>query len=591
VRQNGYAPIEDYALIGDGRTAALVSRDGSIDWLCLPDIDSPSVFGAILDARLGGCFSLCPVDQFESERRYLEGTNVLETTFRTTGGTLRLTDAMTLVPPGRLTPLREVVRKAECIEGEVELEWTVVPRFDYGRRHGRVDRRAGRVFFSDRNRALALSMWGADATTHGTVRLGPGEQVLFSLAWADAQPVVLPGRSDTEQRLEHTISFWQRWSRGKTYDGPWRDAVIRSALVIRLLVYAPSGAITAASTTSLPETVGGSRNWDYRYAWLRDSSYALDALLGLECPGEAHAFFWWLMHASRLTQPRLQVLYDVHGGNRARERELGHLSGYRGSAPVRVGNGAVAQLQLDVYGAVLNSTWLHASHHSDLGGESGRAVAKIADYVVAHWREPDSGIWEVRSEPRHFTHSKTMCWVALDRAVKLAHDGLIPDRTARWSAEAELIRRFVDDRCWDGARRSYIRAADGEELDAALLTLPLVGYDDSNRGRVRGTIDAIRRELAEGPLVRRYRGEDGVEGEEGAFLTCSFWLADALARTGRRDEAAELMDQLVGLANDVGLYAEEIDPASGEFLGNFPQALVHIALINAARSIVEADGS
>jgi GH15 family glucan-1,4-alpha-glucosidase len=496
---------------------------------------------------------------------------------------------MTLVPARRLTPLREVVRKVECLEGEVDLEWSVVPRFDYGQRHGRVHRRAGRVVFTYRDLALALSVWGAEPAAHGRIRVAAGEEVLFSLAAADRQPQVLPGRTDTEERLDHTIAFWRRWSGEKSYDGPWRDAVIRSALAIKLLVYAPSGAVTAAATASLPEDIGGVRNWDYRFAWLRDSSYALDALHGLECPGEAHAFFWWLMHASRRTHPRLEVLYDVHGSDRARELELAHFSGYRGSAPVRIGNGAVGQLQLDVYGAILNSTWLHASHHGDLGGGTGGTVAKIADYVASHWREPDSGIWEVRSEPRHFTHSKAMCWVALDRAAKLARDGFIADRRARWRAEADSVRAFIDEHCWDEGRRSYVRAAGSEELDAALLTLPLVDYDDSNRGRLRGTINAVRRELADGPLLRRYLGDDGVEGEDGAFVTCSFWLADALARTGRVEEAAALMDELLGFANDVGLYAEEIDPASREFLGNFPQALVHIALINAARSIAGAD--
>jgi GH15 family glucan-1,4-alpha-glucosidase len=501
---------------------------------------------------------------------------------------MRLTDAMTLVPPAGLTPLREVVRKVECLDGEVEVEWSVAPRFDYGHRHGRVERRAGRTVFTHRDQALALTIWGADPAPRGRVRVSAGEQVLFSLAAADRQPLVLPGRNDTEQRLEHTIAFWRRWSSEKEYDGPWRDAVIRSALVLKLLVYAPSGAVTAAPTTSLPEDIGGVRNWDYRFAWLRDAAYALDALHGLECPGEAHAFFWWLMHASRRTSPRLEVLYDVNGGDRAQERRLSHLSGYRSSAPVRVGNGAVGQLQLDVYGAILNSTWLHATRHGDLGGETGRAVARIVDYAARRWREPDSGIWEVRSEPRHFTHSKAMCWVALDRATKLARDGFIPDRTARWRAEAESIRAFVDEHCWDERRHSYVRAAGSDELDAALLTLPLVGYDDRSSGRQLATINAIRQELADGPLVHRYLGDDGVEGREGAFLTCSFWLADALARTGRRDEAAALIEELLECANDVGLYAEEIDPTTRGFLGNFPQALVHIALINAARSIAGA---
>jgi GH15 family glucan-1,4-alpha-glucosidase len=591
VREAGYAKIADYAVIGDGRTAALVARDGSIDWLCLPDIDSPSVFGALLDTERGGSFSLRPTEPFEAERGYLEGTNVLETTFRTSGGAVRVTDAMTLSPPGRLGPLREVVRKVEWLAGDVELEWAVAPRFDYGRRHGHVGLRSGRVFFAERDQALALGVWGAQSAARGRVRLGPGEQVLFSLAAADRQPAVLPGRTDAEQRLEHTIAFWRGWSGDKEYSGPWREAVIRSALVLKLLVYAPSGAITAAATTSLPEMIGGPRNWDYRFAWLRDATYALDALLNLECPGEAHAFFWWLMHASRLTQPRLQVLYQVNGGDRTPERELEHLAGYRGSAPVRVGNHAVGQLQLDVYGAVLNSTWLHATHHGDLGGESGRAVAKIADYVAKHWREPDCGIWEVRTEPRHFTQSKVMCWVALDRAIKLAQRGLIPDRIARWRGQAESIRAFVDEHCWDDERSSYVRAAGAPDLDAALLTLALVGYDDPTGARLRGTIDAIRRELAQGPLLFRYRGEDGIEGQDGAFLACSFWLADALARAGQNGEATELMNKLVGLANDVGLYAEEIDPTTREFLGNFPQALVHLALINAAFSIAGANRS
>jgi GH15 family glucan-1,4-alpha-glucosidase len=585
LREAGFAKIGDYALIGDGRTTALVARDGAIDWLCLPDMDSPAVFAALLDAGRGGSFAVRPADRFEVSRRYLDGTNVLETTFETAGGKLRLTDAMTLVPPGRLTPLREVVRRAECLDGEVELEWDLTPRFDYGLRHGRVGPRAGRVFFTDRGQALALSAWGADPAPHGRVRLTAGEDVLFSLAAADGQPVVLPGQGDTVERLQYTIEFWRRWSQAKSYDGPWRDAVIRSALALKLLVYAPSGAMAAAPTTSLPELIGGTRNWDYRFAWLRDSAHALDALLHLECPAEAHAFFWWLTHASGLTKPRLQVLYQLNGGDRAPERELEHLSGYRDSGPVRVGNAAAGQVQLDVYGAVLNSTWLHASHHGDLGGESGRAVARIADYVADHWRDPDSGMWEVRIEPAQFTQSKVMCWVGLDRAVRLAHDGLVPDRTERWSAEADAIRAFVDEHCWDEERQSYVRAAGSRELDAAVLTLALVGYPDPTGTRLRGTIDAVRRELGAGPLVFRYRGEDGVPGEEGAFLTCSFWLADALARTGRRKEAAELMDELVGLANDVGLYAEEVDPASGDLLGNFPQALVHLSLINAAVSI------
>jgi GH15 family glucan-1,4-alpha-glucosidase len=587
VRENGYAKIGDYAVIGDGRTAALVARDGSIDWLCLPDLDSPSVFGAILDAERGGAFALHPVERFEVERSYVEGSNVLATTFRTETGTVRLLDAMTLSPAGRLAPMREVVRKVECVDGETQVEWAVEPRFDYGRARGRTAVQIGRIMFTHGTTALTLSVWGTEVTPSGRVRLTPGKSVLFSLASSHHQPAVLPGRADTEERLEHTTAFWQEWTRRAEYDGPWRDAVIRSALALKLLVFAPSGGIVAAPTTSLPEEIGGGRNWDYRYAWIRDATYALDALLNLGYHDEAHAFFWWLMHATRLTQPRIQVLYGIDGGGREHEEELDHLSGHRGSAPVRIGNAAGKQVQLDLYGSVFNSIWLHARSHGDLGAETGRGTAKIADFVTETWREPDSGIWEVRSEPKQFVHSKAMCWAALDRACRLAEAEMIPDRRERWRGTADDIREWVETEGWDEDLGAYIRAPDLRELDASILTLPLVEYS-VERSRLDSTLDAVRSRLGSGPLLYRYLGEDGVPGGEGAFTACSFWLVDALARQGRVDEAATLMDELIPLANDVGLFAEEMDPSTGEQLGNFPQGLVHLALINAAFSIEQA---
>jgi GH15 family glucan-1,4-alpha-glucosidase len=589
VRIDGYAPIEEYAAIGDGRTAALIARDGAIDWLCVPDLDSESVFGALLDAHRGGSFTLAPVTEFESERRYREGSNILETTFTTSTGRVRLVDGMTLADTKALAPLREVVRKVEALDGAVRLHWRIEPRLDYARRPSRLERRGDRLLTQLGGTVLAISAWGLDGwlqqdgAVAGDLELAPGETALFSLTAADGEPAVFPGREDSERRLEEADAFWRRWSAQASYEGPWQEAVVRSALALKLLVFAPSGAIAAAATASLPEEMGGQRNWDYRFSWLRDSAFVLDALEALGIAEEGHAFFWWFMHASRLTRPRLQVLYRLNGSTQAEEVELEHFEGYRKSRPVRVGNGAVDQVQLDVYGSVLDAIWTHVRNHGDLGGDTGRGVAKIADYVSEHWRDPDSSIWEVRSPPTHFVQSKAMCWVALDRATRLAAEGAIPDRSESWRAAGDEIRRFVDEQGWDAERRSYVRATDLRELDASLLTLPIMGFDGGPR--LAATVDAVRRELAEGPFVRRYRGDDGVEGGEGAFLTCSFWLADALARVGQVRDATELMDELQGLANDVGLYSEEVDPDTGAFLGNFPQGLVHLALINAAVSI------
>jgi GH15 family glucan-1,4-alpha-glucosidase len=586
-RRDGYVPIRDYAAIGDGRTVALVALDGSIDWLCLPNLDSPSVFAAILDTERGGRFALAPEPPFEAERRYLPETNVLETTFRAREGVVRVTDAMTL-PGNGLGPAREIARRVEGLAGSVPFAWSAEPRFHYGTSAPQLGWRDGHAVAQAGSDAVALSSWKAGATElrdgaiTGRFEAREGERALLVLSTAHQEPLVFPGRDDVEDRLDRTISFWREWAAKRKYQGPWREAVLRSALALKLLVFSPSGAIAAAATTSLPETIGGERNWDYRFAWIRDTAFTLQAFLDLGCPAEAHAFVWWLLHASQGTQPRLEVLYELDGGNHARERTL-ELEGYRRSRPVRVGNGAADQRQLDIYGDLFQTVWLYVESGSELDAETGRRLAATADLVCDLWRERDRGLWEVRSEPRHFIQSKMLCWVALDRACRLAEAGQVPrDHAKRWREAAEAVREFVEERGFSPDKGSYVRCSERDELDAGLLLGALLGYTSGDHSRMTGTIDAIRRELGEGPFIRRYTGKDGLRGKEGAFLCCSFWLVEALARAGRREEAAELMDSLLELANDVGLYSEEIDPLTGDFLGNFPQGLTHLALVSAA---------
>jgi GH15 family glucan-1,4-alpha-glucosidase len=549
MRIDGYLPLRDYALVGDGHTSALVGRDGSVDWLCWPVADSQPLFDRILDAEGGGRFELQPEGRFESVRRYCEHTNVLETTFTTAAGSVRVTDAMLLGDE------RELVRVVDARDGRVPMRWAFAPR-----REG-----------------PQLRSWEAG---DGSFQLEPGARATFVLADGPR------GREEVERDLERTSASWMDWSARAAYDGPWREAVVRSALVLKLLTYTPTGAIVAAPTTSLPERIGGDRNWDYRYCWLRDGIYTMRALLSLGYRDEARAFFDWQLETIRPDLPDVKPLYCIDGSSDTREDEL-DLPGYRGSRPVRVGNAATSQLQLDVYGHLLESASRLRGEAGSLGTEAGRELGRLADFVVESWRRQDAGIWEVRDELHDFVQSKAMCWTALDRAAELGREGAIAGDAVRWQQEADAIREWIETEGWSEERRTYVRAQDlGDEVDAALLSLPLCAYASASDPRFLATAATIRRELgAGGPLLYRTKGARECEG---AFLTCSFWLVDALGRAGRKEEGHELMGQLVELANDVGLYAEEIDPVTGDFLGNLPQGLVHLALVNAAVSLADS---
>ena len=594
-----YLPISSYAAIGDTRSIALVSLHGSIDWLCWPRFDSESLFARLLDAERGGFFSIAPSEPFLAARHYIDETNVLATTFTTDRGIARLTDLMPVMREAEksqhLQPFRQLLRRIEVVEGEVPIAVTFAPRLRFARRMVDLQLRGDAIRCVDGPSVLQLrsdaklTVQGPDATARFALRRG--ERRDFALAFDTHAPAVLPHVGDgATAAIERSIAFWKEWSSALAYDGPYRDAVLRSALVLKLLSYAPSGAVVAAATTSLPERIGGVRNWDYRYCWLRDAAFTVAAMDDCGFEVEGGAFVSWLLYATRLTHPRLQILYDVFGESRLRERTLDHLEGYRGSRPVRVGNDAAGQFQLDIYAEVLGAAEEHIERKGTLDGQGvprdvRGLLCRLADQVVKRWREPDSGIWEKRSGRRQHVHAKVMAWAALDAALRLHEHGVIRGGdVATWRRERDAIKELVLDRGFNRRLDSFVSVLNGDELDGSLLYIARVGFLPADDPRMLSTIEAIRRTLGRDELVYRYelRTEDGLPPGEGAFLACSFWMAEALALAGRREEAEEVMKKLLRRANDVGLFSEEIDVESGELLGNFPQALTHIGLINAA---------
>jgi len=594
--------IADYAIIGDCRSAALISRGGSVDWLCWPRFDSPSVFAALLDTTRGGFFSVAPVDDAEISRRYVEGTNVLETTFRTPTGVLRLTDLMPVASDAdnrmALQPQREILRRIECLEGAVAVEVHCDPRPDYARVVPRLRTRGALgVWYEHAGTALVLRsdlpVELSDDRSALAVRatLRAGDRHYVSLIAAIGEPAVLPPLgAHAEFRIQRSIEWWQAWSGRCTYDGPYRDAVLRSALTLKLMEYAPSGAMVAAPTTSLPEAIGGVRNWDYRYCWLRDSSLTLQALFDLGYHPEAESFLAWLLHTTSMTLPELQVLYDVYGETRLAEHTLDHLAGFAGSRPVRIGNNAHGQLQLDIYGEVVDAIHAFTLRGGRLDRGTRRMLAGFGDTVCNRWTEPDEGIWEPRGGRRHNTYSKVMCWVALDRLCRLNSEGHLDGPVSRYRQVQRDIRAAIETRGYNDTLNSYTATLDGHDVDASLLLLARYGYADAASPRLRSTFARVVADLGVDGLLYRYRGADGLPGGEGAFGICSFWAVSQLAQAGDDDRAARAFEHVLSFANDVGLFAEEIDPATGAALGNFPQAFTHVGLIDAALQLAHARG-
>jgi GH15 family glucan-1,4-alpha-glucosidase len=597
-----YPPIRDYALIGDCATAALVSRQGSIDWCCLPRFDSGSAFGRLLDWERGGHCSVSPAarGRWESSREYLEDTLVLVTTFQAPGGEVRLTDCLLMdEPPAREGP--HILRVIEGQRGAVDIALRVAARFDYGavrpwiRRHGQrlhsaIGGNDGLVVWCEHELEEAASH---DLVARITVSAGDRVHLSLRYVWPeqlDPDGPDEPESGDLDRRLKKTIKRWGDWAGGLRLQAEEQAGLRRSALTLKALTYARTGAIVAAPTASLPECVGRSRNWDYRFAWVRDSSFSSRAFAEVGSEEEADAFRRFIMRSAAGHAEELQVVYGVGGERRLGTSTLDHLEGYRGSAPVLIGNQAATQRQLDAYGEIVNLSFRWHRRGYSPSDDEWRFLVSLLDHAAQRWSEPDSGIWEWPGKPDHFVHSKVVCWSALDRGIRLAGECMRRAPTRRWAKARDQARRAIERHGFDRKRGIFVQAFDRPDLDAALLLLPTVEFVDWDDERMLRTVDAVRDELDAGNgLLYRYRRRDGLAGREGAFLACSFWLVECLARSGQLQDAHEVFEQTVAASNDLGLFSEEFDPRTGEALGNFPQGLTHLSHIDAAVALAEAE--
>jgi GH15 family glucan-1,4-alpha-glucosidase len=589
-----FLPIADHGIIGDLHTVALVGADGTIDWYCCPAFDSPSVFAAILDRKKGGYYRISPLEEdWTSKQLYFPETNVLITRFLTPGGVGELQGFMPIARTGAERHRHQLIRRVVGVRGAIRFRVDLQPRFNYARDSHETHEYEHGVVFESETLCLALQATRPIASdehgVHGEFTLQAGESVTFVLE--QVEPGYVPreySEQETREAYERTIDYWRRWLGRSRYRGRWREMVHRSALTLKLLTYEPTGAIVAAPTTSLPEQVGGERNWDYRYTWIRDAAFSLYGLLRLGFTEEAGAFMSWLTDRFRegveAAGDPLQTMYSIHGDRELPEQTLEHLEGYRGSAPVRIGNGAAEQLQLDIYGELIDSVYLYNKYGTPIYHEAWQDLSRMVNWVGENWDQPDEGIWETRGGRKDFTLSRLMCWVAIERAIRMARQRGLPADLAGWMRHRDDIYKQIMKRGWSEQRKAFVQHYGSDVLDASLLLMPLVKFIAPTDPRWLSTLDAITEELVSDTLVQRYRAHvapDGLLGNEGTFSICSFWYVEALTRAGRVDEARLAFEKMLTYANHLGLYSEEIAP-TGELLGNFPQAFTHLALISAA---------